>query len=356
MKNHIRIGLLCAICFAVACVNDASIVERSTQDNETSLSIAEAQAFFEKQVGSSLTTRLQSDDKSQTLPPGDFSPQWQSARICQNKDIANVDVPILSQYRYMAFRSDVFNGTGKAYSVNITQKLVIAKNTKTNKLGYYIITLIPDKDYYASNKKGITDQFISCGTGGNYSGWVIYSIPEIKMPIAVKYYKDGKAEMNFVIPKLNGKSNAASKAFVRFINSIRFAKLQSIQTRSFGEDDYDSFGDWFMNEIWPDTDDGDSYTMEHDESGCYLQDQDGNRYDVPPGVGEDENENDWPDYPDYPDLDDSGQSGGDDDWSLGVAVHCPYCGTYLSSMLLEEWENGIYYCPRCKKYVSIFFG
>lgn len=165
--------------------------------------------------------------------------------------------------------------------------------------------------------------------------------------------------MKFTIPKVKGRSNIGSEVFFNFINGIKFARASSMQTRSFGEDDYSSFGDWFMKEIWPDAEDGDRYTMHEDENGWYLEDQDGNRYDIPDGVGsgsEDDQDEDM--FPDWSEPDDSGfdDGYGDDDSSLGIAVYCPHCGTYLGSMLLEGWENGLYYCPRCKKYVSIFFG
>ncbi len=44
------------------------------------------------------------------------------------------------------------------------------------------------------------------------------------------------------------------------------------------------FGDWFENEVWANGEDGDHLTMEHEDGDWWLEDQNGNQYDIPDGL------------------------------------------------------------------------
>lgn len=165
-----------------------------TAPSEISMSIEEAKAYFESQIIDVDTRSDNNDDVPQAtgLTPGDFTPKWDQAKTSQNKKLASVDVPINTQYRYNAIRSEFHNGCSKAYSVKITQKLIVVKDIQRNKKSQYILTLIPDKEYYAKNKGDISDKFLNSGDKGEFSGIAIYYSVYRGKTYRVNKYKNGE--------------------------------------------------------------------------------------------------------------------------------------------------------------------
>lgn len=171
----------------------------------------------------------------------DFSPCWNQSISSNCKDISSIDVPILPQYKYKVVRSIITNGMARAYAVNITQKLVISKNTKSDKILQYHMALIPDNSYYKKNKGDIGTHFISHGDKNEYSGLVIYSLPRIKMPVKIERYVSGEKIFSMLIPsKTSEETRLKKRIFKNLVKDMKFAVSRTTQTR-FGE--YDD-GDW----------------------------------------------------------------------------------------------------------------
>ena len=205
------------------------------------------------------------------------------------------------------------------------------------------------------NTGSYLNKFVTKADKGKFSGWAISSIPQVNIPLTADYYKEGKRKIHIIIPKIRGKKDEKAVAFRNFINKeLQLAAYRSVQSRSWGEDDdYDNFGDWFMNEIWPDAEDGDSFEMKHDDDGWYLEDENGTRYDVPDDFEDEDGDMGW----DEEDFSFEEPTYEDDnvDYGLGFKIYHHACGTYLGFMLLENWENTVMYCPTCKKYVLVVY-
>ncbi len=344
-KLYLILNLILLSCFIFVSCLDENSLHVNKVDNDCVLTVEDAKAFFENKKLDVCHTKSDCDPMPKYLMPGDFTPLWSNAQVSNDGKSSNVNVPIIGEYKYKAYRSYHLNNKIKAYSVDVAHKLVITKNVKTNRINSYLTTFIPDEN---CKGKKYSENFIRKGSKNNFSGWVIYTLWEIQMPFLAEYYNDGVKTISVTIPKVNGKKSINSVAFGNLVSRMRFSVAQSsIKTRS-GEDDYDSFADWFMDEIWPDAEDGDHYEMKgNDDDGWYLEDQNGNKYDIPDGVGDDP----FTDSDD--DSDETNWSNGDDDpsWGLTVVIRCPQCNTVLAEYLVEEWENvSFYYCPKCKKY------
>ena len=319
MKNYlafIAIGLLFAL---NACSDDAKM--KNSQEEiakpQNGLTLEEAKAYFEQSTLKNLNSRAASEEAVSCLATGDFTPLWKQAQESYDTQASNFDIPILPEFKHKAFRTY----KSKAYTTKIEQKLIVSKNLKTNKISSYILTLIPDM----GNTGAYINKFVTKADKGKFSGWAISSIPQVNIPLTADYYKDGEREIHIIIPKINGKRSGKSSAFYNFMNrEYQFAAYRSTQSRSWGEDDgYDSFGDWFMDEIWPNAEDGDKFEMKYDEEeGWFLE-----------KVEEEE----------------------DIDYGFGIKIYHRACGTYLGFMLMDDWENTVMYCPTCKKYVLVMF-
>ena len=137
----------------------------------------EAREFFENKIEKSATkgSGKATCKNNKGLTTGEFTPQWNKAKISQNDIIGSVGVPIISEFRYMAIRSEFVKGKAKAYSVMLSQQLLVVKGKQNNKISQYILTLIPNRAYYSKNKGDISDKFLHTGDKGGFSGIAIYS-------------------------------------------------------------------------------------------------------------------------------------------------------------------------------------
>ncbi|WP_294616110.1 hypothetical protein [uncultured Bacteroides sp.] len=328
---------------------------------ENALTVEEAKAFFNSHQLSALITRS-IDDVKECLLPGDYSPNWEQAVPSSNKNISNIDIPILPQYKYRVVRCKMNNGVARAYTVNITQKIVVSKNLENNKLGLYHITLIPDNSYYKKNKGDISSHFISHGDKNNYSGLVIYSLPQIKKPVKLEKYVSGEKIFSMLIPATTKERTYLKMSiFNRLMDNMKFAVSQSVAQTRFGE--YDSFWEWFEEEVFPDAEDGDRYTMEQDGEGWYLDDGEGGRIDIPDDLVDDEElDNDWFEpgnwspHDDFDNSDDFNSGEADVNYEFGpwLQVYHKSCGQLLMVANWNDWDGGALYCSKCRKSVTDF--
>lgn len=371
MKHLLKYSIYLFATLIISCTTDPA-AHRSSEMQESNtdrLIIEQAKYFFENDdVSNIISTRAESPYSNNVLTPGDFTPLWNHASVSQHKQSSNVEIPILPQYKYKIIRSHTVNGIAHAHDINIVQKLIISKSKRTGKMGSYIKTLIPDTHYdHCTNK---------------FSGWSIISIPPIKKPIIAEYYKDGQLKMKFsLLASEISKSSTQISAFYKFIREQKIMVSQrSYQTRSFGEDDdwgwddddyyddydyYDNFADWFLNEVWPELEDGDSFTMKEDENGnWFLEDNNDsdNKYYIPDYLVDDSSlSDDWDN-----DWDNGWNDDNDDDFlfdyvnedvehTLYFGVYHKKCGTLLGVMAIDDFENRIFYCPTCKEYVYFYY-
>lgn len=314
---------------------------------ENELTVEEAKAFFELQITRSVTQS--SNNEPENLSPGDFSPCWNQSISSNCKDISSIDVPILPQYKYKVVRSIITNGMAQAYAVNITQKLVISKNTKSDKILQYHMALIPDNSYYKKNKGDIGTHFISHGDKNEYSGLVIYSLPRIKMPVKIERYVSGEKIFSMLIPsKTSEETRLKKRIFKNLVKDMKFAVSRTTQTR-FGE--YDD-GDWEEGDDdnwWEE--EGDNWTEEEEDNWWEIFDEEKNESWFDP--------HNWSPHKDWEEQDDSdywGDSSMEPDLEFGpwLQVYHKACGQLLTVVNWNDWDGGALYCSKCRKSVTDF--
>lgn len=354
-KNYILVVLIGVIALIISCQQDnleGNLLEKG--DSDTYLTIEEAKSFFENQT---FKTTRSNNNEHKWLTPGDFTPLWDEAMVTHNSTVANADVPILSQYRYKAIRSEITKGTAQAYTASITQKLVITKSIKNKRLGQYLITFIPDNDFKAK-KRNIN--YISTNNKriNNFSGWMLYSLPQIKCPIKIEKYESGKKVTGIIIPPMKGKSQLSMKTIQKIMGNMKFAVSRNVQTRS-----YEDFWDWFENEIFPDAEHGDHFEMNNDGDNWWLEDENGDKIEIPDGLidetdtgieeepeSEEDNDNIF-----GPSEDNSGTGTVEDSSGLAwLEIYHVKCNTYLGMIQLDDTEKKKFYCSKCKVYVTVY--
>lgn len=246
----------------------------SQTSSDGALTVDVAKAVFESQVSTSTKALSDVSKKPGGLFTGDMTLSWDKAVTSQNEHRSSVDVPILcQQYRYQAIRSEFRGGCAKAYSVEVSQKIVVVKDSHTGAVTPYILSLIPDKDYYSHNKGNISEKFLNAGKKGKFSGIVMYHDITGTVPVSVARYSKGK-RISVISVFENFKTREAYLDKVSQITGeIRFGR-SNVVTRSFGEDwwnwDDDNYG--IPN---PGNDDSCGYPWWYYQDGGIVIDTDG---------------------------------------------------------------------------------
>ncbi|MFT0480040.1 hypothetical protein ACMSEG_11840 [Bacteroides faecis] len=136
-----------AIVFVVVNCTDEDLVKNG-QENMEEFSIQEAKDYFQVQMAENLIlSRSLSSEDNKTVSPGDFIPDWDIAVGASMNELASYSIPITPTCRFKAIYVDIYNGIPSVGKVNVYQKLVIVKDTKSKKLSQYILTLIPSKTH-----------------------------------------------------------------------------------------------------------------------------------------------------------------------------------------------------------------
>ena len=324
---------------ACACINDKR--ESELTDEHREFTIKEARQYFvtfNKTSTKSGSKETEDPMGPKRFSPGEFTPVWDRCRFENSEGNAVYYIPINSQYRYKAIsRTNNSNGRNSVYTSYLEQQLVISKNLESGRISSCILSIVSDKSSrssYSMHEKTI------------FSGIVVYSMPQLNVPLKIEKYVDGDIVLTINMINKDGKK-VSSKVLNTFFRNYKFLVAKSIQTRS-GED----FWDWFLDEIFPDLNDGDSLHFGTDDNGNnYLEDQDGNRYDIPEGIvdGEDywdESNEDWTWMPD-PETDTSEEGG----LMLKVEIIHSACGNVVETIYISmddpSWE-GFCYCSTCK--------
>ncbi len=188
------VASLALLLIVTSCVNDPTTDSSSgVNDPNAFLTVEEAQEFFESSFMSvTRSTIAEASCAHCTLSPGEYTAQWDEAVSSENELIGSVDVPIIATNRFRAIRSEFKYGRARAYMVNMEQRLVVVKGRRNENISQYILTLIPDKSYYAKNKNGISRKFLHAGDKSDFSGVALYHCPQRSILISVARYSNGR--------------------------------------------------------------------------------------------------------------------------------------------------------------------
>lgn len=227
--------LLFGLFLYISCVDDV-IVHPDTSE-QSYLSVREAKSFFESNYTLSYSRNASTANDSGRLSPGNFTPLWEKSFAGSNSHVGSVEVPISPEYRYKAIRCDFKNGKAHAYIVDVSQKLIVMKSRHTGRAAQYLLTLIPDKDYYRSHKGNISNNFHHTGEKNGYSGLVVYTHVVTSKIMAVGKYHDGVLASNVFLP--SGKKTSESRISVAkaLLDGILIPKFKLSASRSFGEEE-----------------------------------------------------------------------------------------------------------------------
>ena len=225
----------CAL-FLTSCIHGNDEQSITLSDTATDITISEARSFYENEILSRADTECKCPDM---LSPGDYTPQWDNAKMSQNNRIACVDVPIIPTYRYRAIRSEFRRGQAQAYIVNVSQKVVIVKDRESGAMASYIMSLIPDKDFAAKHKGDISDLFLNANDRGKYSGAIFYT--RHGLPVNYVHYTDGSEDCNIsTLGDIDGAAKAENlRNIMKKFVGIKFNKTSNILSRGESYENYD---------------------------------------------------------------------------------------------------------------------
>lgn len=125
-----------------SCINDPGLEhEPAPPPTDKLLTVGEARAYFEQQI----THETRSGHARSTFLPENFTPEWNDAIQAENGKVTRVDVPIRSNTRLRALRSEYTDCTAQPYIVDVAVKLVVLqKFGLKSHLSQYLILLVPD--------------------------------------------------------------------------------------------------------------------------------------------------------------------------------------------------------------------
>ena len=242
VNKNVYIGavLLLSILLYIACADD-DIISFGQTSGPAYLSIPEAQEFFENSFTTAQTRNVADKKDNGKFDPGEFTPQWSKAVTSQNANMGSVDIPLLPEYKYKAIRCHFENGKSRAYMVDITQKLVVLKSKHTGKKVQYILSLIPEKDYYKKHKGDMDAAFTHAGEKNGYSGLAVYTHIGTSRIISVAKFRNGKLLANVFLPSGKGTLESRRKRANALLDGIKVPRIKATVTRSVGEGEPEVF-------------------------------------------------------------------------------------------------------------------
>ena len=152
MKKILYICILIVAAIALfACVKD--YFTDGHNERETRI-IAEAKAFFDKEMGNIPDRTLAISPEENIYTPGEFTPMWEKAAVSGDETGEVVTVPLLPDYQYNFFWSVFAGSKAKVFAGRMQQNLVITRSNVKNEMAFYIETTIPDKSCADKLKNG----------------------------------------------------------------------------------------------------------------------------------------------------------------------------------------------------------
>lgn len=257
----------------VGCM-DEELIRPDLKADLKDFSLQEAKEFFQTQIKENLVLSRSLDSKeNQTLSPGDFVPEWETAVGSSADGLACYDVPISSTYRFKAISVDESNGTTSTGKVNVYQKLVIVKDIKNKKTSQYILTLIPSKACDNRNGAQTCSKFINCADKGGFTGVAIYSCVYSQITARVSIYKEGIKTQGVFLLSASSRAELKEKCELArmLVSSVTLQKSKAAVTR--GEDDW-TWGDFWLDEVVITPDPEPDYGQNDDWNSDYFDDYD----------------------------------------------------------------------------------
>lgn len=218
-----------------SCINDPGLEhEPAPPPTDKLLTVGEARAYFEQQI----THETRSGHARSTFLPENFTPEWNDAIQAENGKVTRVDVPIRSNTRLRALRSEYTDCAAQPYIVDVAVKLVVLqKFGLKSHLSQYLMLLVPDRAYYANHKNGMDEIVPESDDMKNYSGYAIYyQLYSNKPSYISKYSKGGIVEHLGLTNEQEGYEERVKQMQI-ILSQIRFAKSSCVQTRIGGEID-----------------------------------------------------------------------------------------------------------------------
>lgn len=275
MKKFFHFCKVSTFMAALICVGSCSLDwgEEVLHENSEGLSIEEAKSYFEDAVMDATTRTLKQSAHPMMWDLGEIVPDWSKGTSTISFSLLSADVPIESStYRYRVLQTD--KETGKKRNVKCYQKLVIAKNRKTGRMGNYIVYFIATNKYSKENRGIISDWFNNDGNMGDFSGVKIYTTLEGRM-VRVNKFENGR-KMKGIYLGAAATKNEYAQGLLVIMKMMRNMHLQrgittGIVTRSGEGGDWD-YGD---GSGYVDLDNGFYYDDDYDVF-LYDYDEDGN--------------------------------------------------------------------------------
>lgn len=214
------------------CSSEPSIEQSQTQES-ASFTIDEAKTFFEDIILSNANSEIESCKN--VFAPGEFTPLWNNAICSTEGGYYCIQVPINTQYRFRAIRSEFKNCNAQAYGVDAEQRLILLKSRATNSLSMLIVTLIPDRDYADSNKDRTTGRTLSGRDRERFEGLVLgHSVIRGRL-FSVEKYEAGFRKKRVCF--YNGHEICTEKTLAanEMLKNMLVFKCANAKTRSDGE-------------------------------------------------------------------------------------------------------------------------
>jgi len=187
-KKYFCILLVAAqVWMFAACSNDFDWQLQRHEIPKGTIRVGEARAFFETQI---MQSGITLDNTELQGFATNFTPQWEHAVISGQDYMAAVDVPIITDLTFTVWGVDQTLKTD-SFEIDLLQKLIVVKDLRTDNMGTYVVTIIPDKYYALSKEKMSAMDFPNYGDYGNFSGRIIYSLPLSTVPMRVDLYRNG---------------------------------------------------------------------------------------------------------------------------------------------------------------------
>ncbi len=157
------------------------------------LTIMQSKLFFENFTAKRNAKTKAADKYLNRLVVGNFVPNWDNAVASNDGIIGSVDVPIESQMKYVALRQYREDNITFVSRTSLYQKLIFVKNDTLNSIFPYLLSLIPDKNFYDNHQgEDIAGNFINLGNKGGFSGLAIYTTPYTGYLIRASRFENGR--------------------------------------------------------------------------------------------------------------------------------------------------------------------
>lgn len=156
--------------------------------------------------------------------PGEYTPQWNKAKVVDSKYMWTVEVPVISEYNYAAVHKD----SDIKHPVRVGQKIMVLKNKEMGCVIPYFITTIPTTGYYLKNKRKTYSHNIP---SDKFSGIVIFRALN-DMVVQVTQYVDGEPVNAVHLFKDDIRTESVSERYMDIANSFNMFIAPSLQALS----------------------------------------------------------------------------------------------------------------------------